>query len=186
MMGALIALIYFLIVTLCVAISAWATYHGFITMFGAATLAITIVVALGLFGCDLAIFTQRRKGQFPGGAVAMLVVFTAFSGTSNFSAFYTQYMRDRISTERLATAEAVFASNIAIAKTELASLKKQTERRPEKIEQELLNLKNEVRDETKTGFGTKALTHLNNIYLFLLPKTVARMKYATASFSQWM
>ncbi|MFM9942760.1 MAG: hypothetical protein ACKVP7_25060 [Hyphomicrobiaceae bacterium] len=165
-MGAVvIALTYFLITALCVAMSAISTFYGYETMLGTLTLPFTVVVAAGLFACDISILDRRSKGLSIIGPAFVLLVFTALSAASNFNYFYSREMRKDLAAERLATATLVFENNMKAAETLLRGQMQLPAIRSE-IEKERSNLANEVQNEKK-GFGQKANTHIENIRVLL-------------------
>lgn len=163
-MGAVVvALTYFFITALCVAMSAISTYHGFQTMFTALTLPVTAVVTAGLFACDIAILDKRRRGHPIWGAVLVLMLFTAFSWISNFHFFYKNFAESDLAGKRFAEATRAFDKNVADAQIAVRGEERLGEVR-RAIEQDLRNLREQLDNSLKKGCGQECRKHVQDIY----------------------
>lgn len=131
----MIGVIYLIITVICVGMTAWSTYFGFLSMFKELTLPITMVIAAGLLASNIVLLNRRRNGYSLVGAAALVLLFTSFSMVSSYSFFYTNVMRDRLAQERVLEAKRTFDDNLIAAETavrqELSSRQQSEVRQPQ-------------------------------------------------------
>jgi hypothetical protein len=139
--------------------SAWTTYHGYLSEMGGLAIPIAVAVTTGLFACDMIILDRRSKGNPLLGAIAVLLIFTIASWLANFHFFYSKFVGNTISASRYEEALVAYRNNISVADIFI--------RREDKlpninalVNQEFKVLGDEVRDPRTPGFGDKALERL--------------------------
>jgi hypothetical protein len=148
-----------------VGISAYLSYYGYLTSFGALALPFTIVLAIGLFGADILIQQSRVNGQSMVPGVAFWVLIAFFSASSNFNYLYTNFMESDVVQQTLDGQYEVFRDNLTETKTQLEELDSYTftEDRRLELDRELARLRTQVSDPLRPGCGQRCRDHIENI-----------------------
>ena len=95
---AILIIIFYIILVICIGISSYLSYFGFLSSLGGLTLPFVVVIALGLFAASsflqLGRDSKSRLQQIL--ALGLFIFFAMFSTSSNFTAIYTMRMADQI------------------------------------------------------------------------------------------
>jgi len=114
--------IYYALVFLCIAISLYLTYFGFLRTFQELTLAFTAVIGLMLFGADYLIQRNRERGEPWGAAFLLFLLAATFSSASNFNFLYTNFMTRDVLASTLREQYKVFSDDLISTRTELGKI----------------------------------------------------------------
>ncbi|KAB7613621.1 hypothetical protein F9L33_09585 [Amylibacter sp. SFDW26] len=161
----IVRVIYYCIVFICIGISAYLTYFGFLSTFHELTLPFTAVIALGLLGADYLIQKYRENGQSLRPAFVLFSIAAFFSLLSNFNFLYTNFMRSDVAAIALREQFDNFRDDLTSTKGALLDLKsvKDESSRRDIIVAELKNMKKQMDDPNRSGCGALCRDHIKNI-----------------------
>lgn len=161
----LIKVIYYLIVVFCVAISAYLSFFGFLSLTREVTLLWVIVLALGLLGADIVIQGHRSEGKPLLIPLICFLGFAMFSIASNFNYVYSSFMKRDAVVEALSNQLDVFRNDLVKTRGLLSE-----DARVQNISQddvdltrELDRLELQVLDPLRPGCGARCRSHMRNI-----------------------
>ena len=95
---AILIIIFYIILVICIGISSYLSYFGFLSSLGGLTIPFVVVIALGLFAASsfLQLGRDSRSRLQQILALGLFIFFAMFSTSSNFTAIYTMRMADQI------------------------------------------------------------------------------------------
>ena len=180
----MINVIYLLVNMICVAISTYATWQGFLSLFGPLSIAVALVIGLLLFASNWILKEDLSAARSPVLALAMLLFAMTGSVVSNFNFFYTYALRDRVASDTLVVAGQRFDEIMLRMESALESAPNVQERDGlrERVEAELRQLRAEAADRREPGIGRQAMGHIQNIR-DMMPGDIADLRTPPASAS---
>ena len=157
--------VYYALVTLCIGISLYLTYFGFLRTFGELTLPFTIVIGLVLFAADFLIQRYREIGRSIGVPMILFVIGAFFSTISNFNFLYTNFMTNDVTAATLREQYDVFRDDLNNTQATLFALNAVQRERDKRnqIETELENMRQQATDPSRPGCGIRCQEHIRNI-----------------------
>ncbi|MEM1378634.1 MAG: hypothetical protein AAGG69_14735 [Pseudomonadota bacterium] len=158
-------IIYYLIVSICIGISLYLTYQGFIRTLGELTLPFTIVIGLVLFLADFLIQRYREGGNAIWFPLILFLMGAFFSMTSNFNHVYTLLMTRDVAADTIRTELDIFRDDMIQTRAVLSNLPSVRSERAtrEAIETELGNMYQQATDPNRPGCGTRCRQHIRTI-----------------------
>lgn len=159
--------IYYIVTIICVGISTYASYGGLRVSLGELAIAGAALIGLVLFASDLGFSRARqyRGASFAAPAVAFLFVLF-FSTASNFNHFYTYYQEDSVASESYQEAVRRYQALTVEAREILESdpaIAGALEGRAA-LEDRLVNLRDQLLDPQRPGFGARSREIVREIY----------------------
>lgn len=177
--------VYYCIVFLCIGISLYLTYFGFLRTFNELTLPFTIVIGLVLFAADYLVQRYREAGRSVMLPLALFLIGAAFSSVSNFNFLYTNFMTRDVAAQTLREEYEVFRDDLVKTRaklTGLAAVQSEAARR-DRIETELLNMYKQATDPGRPGCGQRCREHIASINSSLsTPPTDLQISSAASAF----
>jgi len=161
----LLKVIYYAIAVLCVMISSYLSFFGFLSLTGNVTIPLVAVLALGLIGADIVIQQKRSTNGSLALPLACFVGFAMFSMSSNFNHVYSSFMKRDAVVGALSAQLDVFRSDLVNTRTVLeedARVRAITQDDVE-LNRELDRLRLQVLDPLRPGCGPRCRGHLTNI-----------------------
>jgi hypothetical protein len=161
----IILIIYYALTTVCVGISMYLSYYGYLTSFATLAIFFTIAIGLGLFGSDILVQRARVSGIGLGSRLSLFLLFAVFSGVSNFNYLYTNFMERDVVKHALDSQYAVFRNDLTGTRQRLTEADSYvyTENRRVELDRELARLRTQVLDPLRPGCGERCREHIQNI-----------------------
>lgn len=158
-------LVYYAIVFICIGISLYLTYFGFLRTFGPLTIWFTIVIGLVLFLADFLVQKYREAGRSIALPLVLFFVGATFSTMSNFNYLYTNFMTRDVAAETIREQYDIFRDDLIETRTALNSLSavRSEASKRELIETELVNMLQQATDPNRPGCGQRCREHITNI-----------------------
>ncbi|MDE0698380.1 MAG: hypothetical protein OXH76_21385, partial [Boseongicola sp.] len=154
---------------LCIGISLFLTYYGFERTFGSLTIHFTGVIGLLLFAADCLIQRNRERGLPWVPAFLLFLLAAVFSGLSNFSYLYTNFMTSDVLAATVREQYRVFQEDLTDTRTHLMGQQAVSAEdfRRQRIENELQNMWTQVNDPERPGCGERCAAHIDGINALL-------------------
>lgn len=162
---ALIRVIYFGLVIICISISLYLTYFGFLRTFRELTLGFTAVIGLLLFAADFLIQRRRERGQSILPSFLLFLVAASFSTVSNFNFLYTNFMTRDVMASTLRDQYQIFRNDMVSTRRQLDELRLVREESAlrSRIENELDQMWEQMTDPGRPGCGERCESHIQTI-----------------------
>ncbi len=165
----IVRIVYYLLVALCIGISLFLTYYGFLRTFGSLTPFFTAVIGLLLFAADYLIQRNRERGDPWSPAFMLFLLAAVFSTVSNFNYLYTNFMTKDVLAATVREQYQVFTTDLTNTKSVLGGVDaviKEGDRRA-RIETELRQMWEQMNDESRPGCGERCQGHIRAINALL-------------------
>jgi hypothetical protein len=180
--------IYYVIVAICIGISLYLTYFGFVRTLGELTIPFTIVVGLVLFLADYLIQRYRESGHAITLPLVLFAMGAFFSMTSNFNHVYTLLMTRDVAAETIREQLDVFQDDLIETRATLsglAAVRAEADKR-ERVSQELANMFQQATDPNRPGCGQRCREHIASINSELtIPPTDLQVPAASDRFQEF-
>jgi len=157
--------VYYCVVVICIGISLYLTYFGFLRTFGELTLPFTIVIGLVLFLADFLVQKYREAGHSILLPLLLFLIGATFSTMSNFNFLYTNFMTQDVAAETIRAQYDVLRDDLVSTRARLVSLgvvQSELEKR-DRIETELQNMLQQATDPNRPGCGQRCREHIVTI-----------------------
>lgn len=158
-------IIYYLLVLLCISISLYLTYFGFLRTFQGLTMAFTAVIGLMLLGADLLIQRNRERGEPWMAAFFLFLLAATFSSASNFNYLYSNFMTRDVLASTLREQYKVFSDDLISTRTELGNISdvvNELDRRTQ-VEGLLNEVWLQMTDSNRPGCSTRCVQIMDQI-----------------------
>lgn len=166
MVKLIVLLAYVMVTLICVGVSVWSSYNGFIILLGSLALPVSISLGLMLFAGDMVLQQAREYGRPLGAILAFMVLPFIASFASNYNYFYTNAMRERVASDQLDVAHQQFDEMMQAANLALRQTSSDQNRRKvaDQVNEQMRALRDQIADPLNPGLGTEAIEHVNEIY----------------------
>ncbi len=161
----MLRIFYWFLVVICVSLSAYISHLGFAREFGIFSIVFAVIVAIILFSADIFISNVTIKKQSIFGGILFLFFGILFSFVSNFNFFYTNAMREDVTTLTIEEAFNQYRSNLyrGIKRINNSLGFKNYSELKRKVESEISQLNAQVYDPNNIGVGSKSQRHIDAI-----------------------
>jgi hypothetical protein len=157
--------LYVAVSLLCVSISVYLSYWGYLSHLRELTLVFAVLIGLLLFGADMLIRQTLVEQRSLFLQLLFFGVILIFSGASNFNFLYTNFMASTIAERAVRDQFETFRSDLTATQRRLIGQEVVQEHlgRRQLIEAELENLRQQLGDPLRPGCGERCEAHLEAI-----------------------
>lgn len=165
----LYTLLFFAATTICVGISGYLSYYGYLVHLRGITIFFAALIVLLLFTLDMLIRHNLINGRSNFGAVTFFIIVTFFSGVSNFNYLYNNFMAGDIANREVRQQLQTVRQDLTETQIAVSGISQMQsiESQRSVLERELAALWEQIEDPLRPGCGERCLQHVNNIYNLL-------------------
>lgn len=165
----LYTVLFFAATTICVGISGYLSYYGYLVHLRGITIFFAALIVLLLFTLDMLIRHNLVHGRSNLGAVIFFAIVAFFSGASNFNYLYNNFMASDIANREVREQLQIFREDLTQTRVAISQLPQMRELDSQRsiLERELGALREQIQDPLRPGCGERCRQHVSNIYNML-------------------
>ena len=162
----LYTVLFFMATSICVGISGYLSYYGYLSHLKGLTIFFAILIVILLFTLDMLIRQNLIQGRSNFGVLVFFFVVAFFSGASNFNYLYTNFMATDMANREVRQQLQIFREDITRTKNALENIPELRQLRVKRAEldRELTSLFQQIQDPLRPGCGELCRGHVDTIY----------------------
>jgi len=162
----LYTVLFFLASFICVGISGYLSYFGYLSHLKGLTVFFAVLILILLLTLDMLIKDNIVRGRSNFGVLIFFVVVAFFSVASNFNYLYTNFMSTDMANREVRKELQVFREDMTVTKSALENIPalRQLQAKRAELDRELTSLSKQIQDPLRPGCGEICRQHVNKIY----------------------
>ncbi|MGB0505234.1 MAG: hypothetical protein ACPGGK_03475 [Pikeienuella sp.] len=160
-----VRLLYYLVTIVCLCMSAYLSYFGYLFHTGQITLFFVAMIIATMLACDIAIQVRREGAERIGGILLFMMIPISLSSMSNFNHLYTLFLEDDVTKKTLTQQYDVFSNDLVNTRATLNNLDvlQTTVQRRSQIDTQLELMWQQMSDPGRPGCASRCRAHMDNI-----------------------